>query len=144
MVAATKNKRLCFLIGPIGAHNSRIRKHADALLRTIVHPTFRTHFRDFKVERADHIPRPGMIDSQIITYLIEADLVVCDLAGRNANAFYELGIRHMLQKPIIHLFKRGDTIPATSRHTALSNFPLRHPSTFVPRRHSYGGPSLVH
>jgi hypothetical protein len=39
-------------------------------------------------------------------------LVIADLTGRNANAFYELGIRHMLQKPVIHLFRRGDDIPA--------------------------------
>jgi hypothetical protein len=73
---------------------------------------FRTHFKTFKVERADHIAQPGMIDSQVISRLIEADLVVADLTTRNANAFYELGIRHMLQMPIIHLFKRGEKIPA--------------------------------
>ena len=49
---------------------------------------------------------------QVITHLIESELVVADITTRNANAFYELGIRHMLQKPIIHMFRRGDHIPA--------------------------------
>jgi hypothetical protein len=29
----------------------------------------------------------------------------------NANAFYEMGIRHMKQKPIIHMYRDGDKIP---------------------------------
>lgn len=105
-------KRLCFVIGPIGKHESAERMHADTLLRHIIKPTFSTHFKNFQVERADQISRPGMIDSQVITHLIEADLVIADLTTRNANAFYELGIRHLLQKPVIHLYRRGDEIPA--------------------------------
>jgi hypothetical protein len=105
-------KHLCFVIGPIGAHKSPEREHADKLLKLIIKPTFGMHFRTFKVQRADEIARPGMIDSQVISHLIEADLVVADLTTRNANAFYELGIRHMLQKPVIHMFRRGDPPPA--------------------------------
>lgn len=104
--------KLCFVIGPIGSHKSEDRVHADTLLKKIIKPTFAKHFTIFNVERADEISRPGLIDSQVITHLIEADLVVADLTGRNANAFYELGIRHMLQKPVIHLYRRGDVIPA--------------------------------
>jgi hypothetical protein len=29
----------------------------------------------------------------------------------NPNAFYEIGIRHMVQKPIIHMHKAGENIP---------------------------------
>src|ERR1039458_4311818 len=105
-------KRLCFVIGPIGKHESAERVHADRLLRYIIKPTFSTHFKNFQVERADQISRPGMIDSQVISRLIEADLVIADLTTRNANAFYELGIRHLLQMPVIHLYRRGDEIPA--------------------------------
>lgn len=104
--------KFCFVIGPIGAHKSEERTHANKLLKLIIKPTFATHFKSFKVQRADEIARPGMIDSQIITHLIEADLVIADLTTRNANAFYELGIRHMLQRPIIHMFRRGDPPPA--------------------------------
>lgn len=108
----TAAQKLCFVVGPIGWHRSSERGHADTLLKKIIKPTFAKHFRTFKLERADHIARPGMIDSQVITHLIEADLVIADLTTRNANAFYELGIRHMLQKPVIHLYRRGDVVPA--------------------------------
>jgi len=104
--------KLCFVIGPIGKHKSKQRKHADKLYKKIIRPTFSKHFKAFKVERADHISRPGMIDSQVITHLIDAHLVVADLTTRNANAFYELGIRHLLQKPVIHIYRRGEDIPA--------------------------------
>ena len=73
--------KLCFVIGPIGSHASDDRIHADKLLKLIIKPTFRTHFKTFKVERADHIAQPGMIDSQVISRLIEADLVVADLTN---------------------------------------------------------------
>jgi hypothetical protein len=107
----TEKKKQCFVIGPIGDHKSPDRVHADKLLKEIIKPTFRTNFKDFTVVRADTIAQPGMIDSQVISALIDAELVVADLTTRNANAFYELGIRHMLQKPVIHVYKRGERIP---------------------------------
>jgi hypothetical protein len=105
------DKKLCFVIGPIGSHKSDDRIHADKLLKLIIKPTFKTHFGDFNVVRADTISLPGMIDSQVISHVIDADLVVADLTARNANAFYELGIRHLMQKPVIHLYRRGEPIP---------------------------------
>ena len=108
----TAAQKLCFVVGPIGWHRSSERGHADTLLKKIIKPTFAKHFRTFKLERADRIARPGIVDSQVITHLIEADLVIANLTTRNANAFYELGIRHMLQKPVIHLYRRGDVVPA--------------------------------
>jgi hypothetical protein len=60
-------------------------------------------FPDFHVKRADRDPRPGLIDAQMINDLLNADLVIADLSFSNPNAFYEIGIRHMAQKPIIHM-----------------------------------------
>jgi hypothetical protein len=105
------NNKLCFVIGPIGKPRTDIRAHADTLLRKIIRPVFKTHFRDFVVQRADDIARPGMIDSQVITQMLEADLVIADLTGRNPNAYYELGIRHLFHKPIIHMMKDGEDLP---------------------------------
>jgi hypothetical protein len=84
--------------------------HADWLLEEIIEPVFR-ELADFDVIRADKIAQPGMIDAQIIRYLIDADLVVADLSSLNPNAFYEIGIRHMVQKPIIHMQLEDDKIP---------------------------------
>ena len=57
-------------------------------------------FPNYQVKRADHDPRPGLIDSQLINDLLNAELVIADLSFVNPNVFYEIGIRHMAQKPI--------------------------------------------
>jgi len=68
-------------------------------------------YADFCVERADKLTRPGSINDQVITALITAELVIADISTLNANAFYEIGIRHMVQKPIIHMHLVGQRIP---------------------------------
>lgn len=104
--------RTCFIVGPIGKRGSKERAHADALFNKIIKPAFASIKKSFHVIRADHISTPGMIDNQIITHLIEARLVIADLTTRNPNAFYELGVRHWVRKPVIHIYKRGEKIPA--------------------------------
>ena len=45
-----------------------------------------------------------MITTQVVERLLEADLVVADLSGLNANVFYELAIRHAIfEKPVVHI-----------------------------------------
>jgi hypothetical protein len=43
-------------------------------------PVFENNFTDFKVERADKITSPGMIDSQVINRLLDAPLVIADMS----------------------------------------------------------------
>lgn len=47
----------------------------------------------------------------LLNDLLTADLVIADLSGLNPNAFYEIGIRHMAQKPIIHMQLADEKIP---------------------------------
>jgi hypothetical protein len=103
-------KKLCFVVGPIGANDSEIRVHADWLLEEIIQPVM-AEFADFEVKRADQDHRPGLIDAQLISDLLNAELVIPDLSSLNPNAFYEIGIRHMAQKPIIHMQIVGEQIP---------------------------------
>lgn len=105
------DKKLCFVIGPIGDDGTDVRQHADWLLDGIIIPVFAEHFSDFRPERADKIGEPGMITSQIITRLMEAPLVVADMSLHNANAFYELAIRHMVRLPTIHMIIKGSKVP---------------------------------
>lgn len=103
--------KLCFVVGPIGNDDSEDRIHADWLLEEIILPVFSEHFSAYRVERADKISSPGRIDTQIITALLTADLVIADLTTLNPNAFYEIGIRHAIQKPVIHMHLDGQPIP---------------------------------
>src|SRR5712672_3484705 len=104
------SSKLCFVIGPIGKPGSEPRVHADWLLNGIIKPVME-QFPNFTVKRADEDPRPGLIDAQMINDLLTADLVIADLSFLNPNAFYEIGIRHMAQKAIVHMQRDGEDIP---------------------------------
>jgi hypothetical protein len=117
----------CFVIGPIGDEASDQRIHADWLYKGIIVPVFEKNFSDWKVERADTIATPGMISTQIINRLLDVALVVADLSFHNANAFYEMSIRHNVGKPIIHMIRKGEKIPFdVSLHRAI-HFSCAHP-----------------
>jgi hypothetical protein len=104
-------QKLCFVIGPIGEAGSDARTHADWLLDGIIRPVFQSHFPDYMVQRADEIKAPGDINSQVINRLMTAALVVADMSMHNANAFYELAVRHMVRLPTIHIVHRDWKIP---------------------------------
>jgi hypothetical protein len=107
----TDAQKHCFVIGPIGDEGSHERIHADWLYKGIILPVFAQYFPEWTVERADKIPTLGMVNSQIINRLHDAELVIADLSFHNANAFYEMAIRHKVGKPIIHMIRKGEKIP---------------------------------
>ncbi len=49
----------------------------------------------FHCYRANEEPRSGIIMEKVLQQLREAEVVIADLTGSNANVFYELGIAHM-------------------------------------------------
>jgi hypothetical protein len=48
-------------------------------------------------KRADEIVHSGIIDVPMYEQLLSADVVIADISTSNANAFYELGVRHALR-----------------------------------------------
>lgn len=110
-MAKKPERKKCFVVGPIGADDSEDRIHADWLLEMIIQPVFEEHFKEFDVTRADKISDPGRIDAQVISSLLDSELVIADLTTLDPNAFYEIGIRHTVQKPIIHMHLEGERIP---------------------------------
>ena len=81
------------------------------------------------MKRADEIDQPGMITVQIIERLLTADLVVAYLTGQNANVFYELAIRHAAKKPIVHLYKSGETLPFDVSQLRAIKYDLSNPDS---------------
>src|SRR5258705_4890825 len=110
-MADDNSKKLCFVIGPIGSEGSDERRHANWLLNGIIKPVFSAHFPGYEVQRADEIVAPGSINSQVITRIIDASLVIADMSMYNANAVYELAIRHMVGLPTIHMIGKEWKIP---------------------------------
>ena len=125
---AARKQRTCFVVGPIGEEGSDERRNADWLLEEIVKPVLESEQFNYKVQRADEFPDPGMITDQALTSAMDADLVVADLTDRNPNAFYELAVRHMVQKPIIHMVQEGETIPFDVKDYRTIQYSIRHPT----------------
>ena len=63
-----------------------------------------------EAKRADDLYGRDIMED-IWTALCEAQIVVADITGRNANVFYELGIAHTLGKSVILLSQRSQDIP---------------------------------
>ncbi|MCH8347172.1 MAG: hypothetical protein IH901_01555 [Proteobacteria bacterium] len=124
----SKKQKECFVISQIGKENSEERRQADCFLEWIVKPTA-GEIHKYKIVRADDIGKPGIITSQIITKLFEADLVIADLTNLNANVFYELGLRHLLQKPDIHMVTEGQSIPFDVANYRAIIYGINHPKT---------------
>jgi hypothetical protein len=102
------SKNACFVISPIGADDSDVRKRADQVLRHIIKKALSD---TYAVERADDIGKPGLITLQIIERLMKAPMVVADLTDANANVYYELAIRHFVKLPVVHLITEGQKPP---------------------------------
>lgn len=96
--ATSKFERECFFISPIGEEGSTTRRRSDPVHKHIVSPAAREV--GLKAVRADELAAPGRITNQIIDHLLHARSAVADLTGRNANVFYELGVRHMANLPV--------------------------------------------
>ena len=117
----------CFVISPIGDEGSPTRIHSDRVLRHIIQPAATEC--GYSVLRADQDARPGMITSQVITHLIEDDLVVADLTDRNPNVFYELAIRHAVKKPVVQVMRICDSLPFDISQSRTIQFDLTNPDS---------------
>lgn len=101
--------KVCFVVCPIGQEGSEIRSNSDKLLRHILQPV--CDECGFECIRVDELNDNNSITETIISYLQSADLVIADLSNHNPNAFYELGYRTALKKPVIHVKNDVDSIP---------------------------------
>ncbi len=66
----------------------------------------------YEAKRADELEYLGNITHDIIKWLYESQLVIADLTGKNANVFYELGVRHALMRAgTIPIMRKGEKPP---------------------------------
>jgi len=61
--------------------------------------------------RADDIQKPGMILQDIITSIVESEIIIADITSANPNVFYELGYAHAINKTTILLAERESPLP---------------------------------
>lgn len=91
--------KTCFIVGPIGDRLSPVGTAARLSYESAIQmweQVFEPACAVFHLlpVRADKISESGDIPEQIFTYLRDADVVIADVTGGNANVMYELGLRH--------------------------------------------------
>lgn len=99
----------CFIITPIGKDNSETRRQADGLITSVIDPVLAEF--SFKSCVAHRIDSLGSITNQIISHILDDELVIADLTGLNPNVMYELAVRHATGKPVICLAEKGTNLP---------------------------------
>lgn len=99
----------CFVAAPIGSAGSDTRRRSDRLLEHVFKPAaLECGYQAF---RADEDASSGIITDHVIAHLLNSPMVIADLTERNSNVFYELAIRHMIEKPLVHVIRAGDPVP---------------------------------
>lgn len=101
--------KTCFIVCPIGESNTPTRKRSDQVFKFIISPVCEA--KGFDPTRSDKSYAVDKIDQSIITQLETADLVIADLSDHNPNAFFELGYRTALKKPLIHIAAEREVLP---------------------------------
>jgi hypothetical protein len=69
-----------------------------------------------KCERADDIYSAGIVIDEVWTKICEAQLVVADTTGKNANVFYEMGLAHAIGKHVVLLAQSAADVPFDLQH----------------------------
>jgi hypothetical protein len=98
----------CFVMmpfaSPIGAYYASI--YEPAILKA-----------GLKAVRADdEIFGPGKIIDQVFRGISEAKVLVAELTTKNPNVFYELGLAHALNKPVVLVSATANDNPFDIRH----------------------------
>lgn len=101
--------KTCFVICPVGRENTSARIWSDMVYDCIITPAL----AKFNIEssRADKITTPGLITPHIIEEIVHSDLVIADMTDLNPTVFYALALRHSVNKPVVHMIKKGQDIP---------------------------------
>lgn len=104
------NKKQCFIIMPFGKEDTEDFENNSNIYNNLIKPVIKKC--GYKPIRADELEYPGYITKDIIELVHDSDLVIADLSGKNANVYYELGIRHTLYRcGTIPLCRIGEELP---------------------------------
>jgi hypothetical protein len=102
------SQKTCFVIAPNDV-GSEARKRSDQILRHIIQPAITE--TGYTPLRADKVSKHGRITPQVIEHVLNDPLVIADLTEQTPAVFYELAIRHAIQKPFVQLIEKDEPIP---------------------------------
>src|SRR5690606_20324262 len=88
----------CFIIMPISDQPGYDVGHFKRVYEHIIKPACAE--AGFHPVRADDVHKTNHIALDIVKKVVESDMAICDLSGKNPNVLYELGIRQAFNKPV--------------------------------------------
>lgn len=86
-------------------------KHWEYVHNTIVESLMNDEEFEFDINLVSNSDSVEIIQKTIISNLYHSDVVICDLSSRNANVFFELGIRITFRKPCILIVDDKTVVP---------------------------------
>jgi len=89
----------CFVIMPISDVETYEAGHFGRVYEHLIKPSCEA--AGFKPVRADEVQVTNYIVVDILRKIVDAEMVVCDLSGRNPNVLYELGIRQAFNRRVV-------------------------------------------
>ncbi|MFU1718321.1 hypothetical protein [Bacillus velezensis] len=104
-----KTNKRAFVITPIGNENTSIRRSAEGFIDAVIVPILNE--LGFETTVAHRMSDGGSITNQLISRILEDDLVIANLTGLNPNVMYEIAVRHAIRKPIVHVCEHGTKLP---------------------------------
>ena len=123
-------KKICFVAMPFGKGNEYQDHEEESrfILEKIIMPGVQLAVEDFTKQFGDQFSHqievvrelenvtPGNITESIIRHIAESYITIVDLTGKNANVFFELGVRFALRRNgTILLVQNSDEIPFNVR-----------------------------
>jgi hypothetical protein len=78
--------------------------------------------------RADELFSTGTVIEQIWEQIQKSKILLADLTGKNPNVFYELGLAHAAQKPVVFTSASLEDVPFDLRHLRVIVYDIRNPS----------------
>lgn len=107
-VESTKQKT-CFVIMPIADHADYENGHFNRVYEYLIKPACRK--AGYEAIRADDSKASHMIMFDILKKIMDCDMAICDLSSKNANVFYELGLRQAFNKKTILITDGRESAP---------------------------------
>jgi hypothetical protein len=123
-ITVKKEKRIrefldtCFVMMPFGSWFDRYYQeiYVPAIKEAGLEPS-----------RADELFSTGSVVEQIWEQISKSRVLLADLTDKNPNVFYELGLAHAANKPVIFTSARIDDVPFDLRHLRVIVYETREP-----------------
>ncbi|MGP3153625.1 hypothetical protein ACTVQL_07260 [Serratia marcescens] len=104
-----EEKKKCFIIMPIADAPGYDNGHFSRVYNHLIIPACQK--AGYEPIRADDVTSSNFIVLDILKKIVECDLAICDLSGRNPNVMYELGLRQAFNKKTVLIKDNQSTSP---------------------------------